>query len=121
MTVSFKLKGADDLRKALEKAVEKAPGALAKAMLDEADKVLEEAKANAPVDTGRLRDSGAVSSDLSGDKLEVGVTFDTDYAIAVHERMERRGNKFLERAFLERASKIPAEYAEAVEKELKKL
>lgn len=113
----MKLKGAKELQKALRDVAERAPEALLKALKAEADEILEDAKRYAPEATGRLKRSGQVSADDD----TVAISFDTPYAVVVHERMDRRGNKFLERALLEHAKSVGKNAATAVEKELKKL
>ena len=70
------------------------------AMLEEATGVLELAKANAPVRTGRLKRSGRVKK--AGTRFEI--SFTAPYAGKVHENPSSRGYKFLQNAFFTRGS-----------------
>lgn len=74
-----------------------------------AEEVLKRSDADVPVQTGRLRGSGRVSVDKR--TLEVSISYDTDYAVEVHEDMSRHhphGHaKYLENALNEaRASAL---------------
>ena len=66
-----------------------------------ADLVL--ARANVPVESGELRDSGKVS--INAGSLSAAVSYDTPYAVAQHEEMSHHHPdgeaKFLENAFNE--------------------
>ena len=96
--------------------------ALESAMFLEQEAVVADAKSRTPVETGVLRGSGTVlTPKVNGTQVTVESGFGgaaAGYAIPVHERLgvhHPSGEaKFLERAFLERAPKIPANLARRV-------
>ena len=96
--------------------------ALESAMFLEQEAVIAAAKEKTPVDTGVLRGSGTVlPPKVSGTQVTVESGFGgaaAGYAVAVHERLGTHHPvgeaKFLERAFLERAPKIPGNLAKRV-------
>lgn len=97
--------------------------ALESSMFLEQEAVIAAAKENTPVDTGVLRASGTVlAPKVSGTQVTVEAGFGgaaAGYAVPVHERLGVHHPvgqaKFLERAFLERAPKIPGNLAKRVE------
>lgn len=123
MAPKIRLEGTGDLRRALIRAGDLADEALASAMVIEQEAVISEAKARTPVDTGVLRASGTVlQPEISKNRIEVTAGFGgaaQGYAVVVHEKQGVHHNvgqaKFLESAFLERASKIPANLARRVD------
>jgi len=93
------------------------------------ERVMAEAKARTPVDTGTLRASGHVAPpDVGASLVKVVAGFGgaaSDYAIVQHERLDFNHPsgeaKFLERPFLERAKMMPRSLARGVELALKRL
>lgn len=122
MADQIQIIGVGKLSEALAKAGTYVTEALAAAMVTEMEYTITEAKQRTPVDTGTLRASGTVSApDVSGSRIEVAGGFGgaaQNYAIPVHERMDARHPvgqaKFLESAFLERASQFPSKLAAGV-------
>jgi hypothetical protein len=87
----------------LEQARDIARRAAVKAVSDFGQHVIGDAQELAPVDTGALKASGtAQPATVSGDLVTVDMGFNTDYAAAVHERLEVNHDqgeaKFLEKA-----------------------
>lgn len=81
-----------------------ARAAAAAGLLEAAEALLEEANRTVPFDTGALMRSG--ESSLDREKLVSAVSYDTPYAVRLHEHPEyrfRRGRrgKWLEQAALE--------------------
>lgn len=115
--------GINQLRRALDMAGPLATKALESAMMLEQEAIIAAAKERTPVDTGTLRGSGTVlAPEVSGTQVTVESGFGgaaADYAIPVHERLGVHHPvgeaKFLERSFLERAPRIPANLARRVE------
>lgn len=73
---------------ALEQLKRRVEDGTTDALKEHADNVLEAANAPGvvPVDTGRLRDSGAVEGPLTGSgRAMVRIGYDTPYALKVHE------------------------------------
>lgn len=93
MKVSVELDGAQRLEKIIRRAAgdPEAKRALGQAMYGFATKILNESKKLVPVDTGTLRNSGLVSSQMiKGDVVEVTITYGgagAQYAQIVHEDM----------------------------------
>jgi hypothetical protein len=120
----IQIDGMDKLRRALARAGDLAEEALSAAMVQEMESVITEAKQEAPVDTGTLRASGTV---LPPKKSSQGVSVTAGfggaaqaYAVIVHEKHSSK-SKFLERPFLSRASKLPSNLAERVERAWQRL
>lgn len=110
----IELTGLDKLTRALKAAGDEAPEALAAAMHDEMEEIVEDAKRRAPVDTGTLRASGVVlRPDRSSGQIVVEGGFGgaaSDYAVVQHEDTTLSHTvgeaKFLEKPMLERAPKL---------------
>src|SRR3990167_4810382 len=111
-----RITGTAELRRKLAAAGPLAVTALAAASVEEMEKVMAEAKARTPVDTGTLRASGHVAPpDVGASSVKVVAGFGgaaSDYAIVQHERLDFNHPgvgepKFLERPFLERARMMP--------------
>ena len=121
--------GTAELRRKLAAAGPLAVTALAAASVEEMERVMAEAKARTPVDTGTLRASGHVAPpDVGASLVKVVAGFGgaaSDYAIVQHERLDFNHPsgeaKFLERPFLERAKMMPRSLARGVELALKRL
>ena len=97
-------------------AAELRAGALAGLVLG-GEHVLKLARDRVPIETGTLERSGAVSDDGKG---TVAVSFDTPYAVRVHEDMTARHDagrsaKYLETAVGEAAPDIPRLIATAAQ------
>lgn len=73
-----------DLR-AWDRIIAGLPGAIDQGTFDAATMVLDLAKQLAPVDTGRLRDSGHVVPDAPNGAAVYHVVFDVPYAVYVEE------------------------------------
>jgi hypothetical protein len=92
-----------------EQAITKINEAAFRALQFAAEHVLTESIRTVPKDTGLLQKSGKVSSDINS--MEAVVSYDTPYALRLHEHPEynfqngRRG-KWLELTVLEQQSKI---------------
>lgn len=101
MTLSAKIEGVAKVLEALAKAGENYIDALDAAVYEKGQMILGDAKTLCPVDTGRLRATGycAPPTDQGG-PTQIG--FGTDYALAVHEKIEIP-HKVGEAKFLEKA------------------
>jgi hypothetical protein len=86
--MAIKVTGLREIVKALDAAHKKTRGALGAAIYQEGFAIMRDAKVYCPVDTGRLRASGYVAPPESLEDPKVAVGFGTDYALAVHERVE---------------------------------
>lgn len=74
--------------KALKREENATRKAVAGAIYQEGQAILSESKKQVPVDTGRLRQSANVSRPKpTGDPVAI-LSYGTDYALAVHERLE---------------------------------
>jgi hypothetical protein len=111
MKITFK----DNFTKNMIKAVNNA----ADDALDDASKyLLRQANLSVPFDTGKLKNSGKAS--LDSKKKEAAVSYNTDYAVRVHESVNRsyrqkgisagsrrrRRAKWLERTLVEKSKQI---------------
>lgn len=96
-------------------ADQKVHAAAVRAVQDAADTVLQAAKANTPVLTGALRDSGEVTMD---GPLHAVIAFTDPISVIVHEDMtahhEHGEAKYLERAMTTDTEKILAAAAKAL-------
>jgi len=97
------LKGVNRVLKNINKIVNKSSKAYFQAVQDAASKVLRRSNSLVPVDTGRLRSSGKMSSvKYIKAKSRSKVYYDVEYAVAVHERIwvqhANGESKFLEKA-----------------------
>lgn len=142
MRVRVEVTGADEVRKSLAKLGRAGQEAARKVLGDEVRDMLPEIKANTPVDPedgGQLRDSvratkptitrtGRVSAGVvaGGAPLRkvLGKRKANVYAVVQHEEMGLQhttgGPKFVERAFVRRAPKIPAKLLDALDREARK-
>ena len=109
---TFEIEGIPQLRAALTRAGQRAPLAMASALVIEAEGAMRESRELVPVDQGTLKGSGVV---LAPEISARGVTVEfgyggaaSDYAVIQHERTDFRHKtgeaKFLEKPVLERAS-----------------
>lgn len=123
MARRFEITGVAELRRVLGRLDGLAVNALESALFQEQEAVIADAKERTPVDTGVLRGSGTVlPPQVRGNAVTVEAGFGgaaADYAIPVHERLgvsHPVGEaKFLEKAFLQRAPKIPSNVAKRIE------
>lgn len=117
--VTFEIEGAADLSKKLAKLAEVLPAEVGKALRQEAEIEMTEAKRRTPVLTGNLRSSGhVVGPDKKSNDVEVSLRFGgpaAPYAIYVHENLEafhKVGQaKFLESTLMESLPHLPARVA----------
>lgn len=105
-TVAFQIKGLDEMNRALQRFVQKAPAEAGKILFRQAEKVMAASKELVPVDTGFLRASGHVDLPVvSGSRVSVAMGYNADYAVHVHEDLtvhHPSGQaKYLERAILD--------------------
>ena len=129
MATSIKITGGAKLRRKLAQATPLAITALAAAEVEEMERVMAQAKARTPVDTGTLRASGTVfPPEIRPQSVKTVAGFGgaaKDYAIVQHERLDFSHTvgeaKFLERPFLERAPAMPKALALATDRALRRL
>lgn len=86
-----------------EQIMERIREAAAAGLVDAAAYLLEKSDANVPVESTALQDSGRVSVDA--DALQAAVSYDTDWAVIQHEKLNYehdsgRSAKYLEKPFL---------------------
>lgn len=119
---TFVIEGIPQLRAALTRAAQRAPAAMAAALLIEAEGAMRESRELVPVDLGALKASGVVGQpEITG--LGVTVEFGygggaIDYAVVQHERTDYRHatgqSHFLSQPVLERASGMGARMARTI-------
>ena len=125
---SFEIEGVPAFRAALKRAGDRAPLAMAAALVIEAEGAMRESRELVPVDNSILKGSGVV---LPPEITARGVTVDfgyggeaSDYAVIQHERTDFRHTvgqaKFLEQPVLERASGMGTRMAATVRKFLER-
>ena len=110
MKISVDFKGGDAVMRALRLLGEKAPDAMGKALYQEANDIIREAKVLTPVDTGVLKGSAFVNlPDVSGSEVSVTLGYGqaaSAYAEVQHEELSYYHKpptqaKFLEQPFME--------------------
>lgn len=83
---------ADDVNRRLGNLIRNLPGAVARALYEEAEIEMTEAKQRTPVDQGNLRDSGIVEQPvIAGQEITVRLAFGgpaAPYALFVHEDLD---------------------------------
>lgn len=106
-------------------------GAAMKALKEAGEVLLEEANRRVPHDTGMLQDSGtpgraptALTEEQKADSLSVYCSYNTPYAVRLHEHPEfhfrnGREGKWLENALKDRQSDLIEHVAEAIREALK--
>jgi hypothetical protein len=104
-------------------AKERARAAALKAINEFGEHVIGDAQQMVPVDTGALAASGTTLPAVEkGNTVEKVIGFNTDYAAAVHERLdvhhEQGQAKYLETAVRENASKLSQYVADRVKASL---
>lgn len=103
------LHGTEQMIAKLVKIAQAYPDVVGKALYQEGEIEMTEAKRRTPVDTGALRATGVVNPpERNGSHISVTLTFGTLYAVFVHEDLEafhKIGQaKFLESTLQESAS-----------------
>ena len=110
MKISVDFKGGDAVMRALRLLGEKAPDAMGKALYQEANDIIREAKVLTPIDTGVLRGSAFVNTpQVNGSGVSVTLGYGqaaSDYAEVQHEELSYYHRpptqaKFLEQPFNE--------------------
>jgi hypothetical protein len=117
------LLGATEMRETLSRLAELIPGKVSRALYEEAQIEMTEAKRRTPVDTGALRASGLVNKPEVLDRdIKVTLQFggpSAGYAVYVHENLEafhKRGQaKFLESTLLESAPYMAARIGKRID------
>lgn len=111
--MGLEVTGLAEMNKRLLNLIRALPGEVERAIVSEANQVLELAKYRTPVDTGELKSSGVMNtlSAWGSHETSVQLSFGTfgasqDYAIYVHENLEAEHtpptrSKFLESAILD--------------------
>lgn len=88
MKIGFEIQGTEDVRRELARLAEAYPNATGKALFAEGLAIQAASVLLVPVDTGRLRASANTSQPKNeSDGPEVRVSYGTDYALTVHERL----------------------------------
>lgn len=113
MKISVDFKGGEEVMRALRLLGEKAPDAMGKALYQEGNDILREAKVLTPVDTGVLKGSAFVNlPEVSGAEVSVTLGYGqaaSAYAEIQHEELSYYHKpptqaKFLEQPFQEAAN-----------------
>jgi len=102
---TFTIQNEAQFKRGLEKALAginlQVLQACARAATETAALVQDESQRNVPVITGHLKNSSvAVSAVIEGSRAKAKVGYQAPYAAQVHENLEGRKPKFLERAVL---------------------
>ncbi len=110
------LTGGDEVARRLRALASQVPGRALALTEEVAEKVLEQAREAAPVDTGALRASAFLDRG-SGGGIEIG--FSAPHALTVHERVDvahQTGEaKFLERALFAAEGELARQVAQSLE------
>ena len=122
MAGGMRIEGLPALKAALAAAGRRGTNALASAMADEADIIMEESKRRAPVDRGPLRASGVVlPPEKRGGSVSIEMGYGgaaSAYALRQHEETSYRHTvgeaKYLERPVLEHAPKLAGNLAKRI-------
>lgn len=115
--------GTEEMAQVLKQLSERAAPAMAKALTNEAERIMGEAKDLCPVDTGTLKASGHVQEpELIGERVSVTMGFGgaaSDYAIIVHEDLSAYHPvgqaKFLEQPLMEAAGSMESRIVESLQ------
>lgn len=126
--ISVEIEGLPQLRAALGRAKERAPIAMASALLIEAESIMHDSRELAPVDVGSLKGSATVGHPeitARGAEVEFGYGGAAeDYAVIQHERTDFHHTvgqaKFLEKPALEHAHGMGSRMALTVKKFLER-
>ena len=104
---TFTVTGLGEVSAALRQLAAQVPIEAARALNVVAEETMTEAKIRTPVETGNLRRSGKVHQYAKPYDLSADLSFGTEYAVYVHERVNVR-HKTGEAKFLENAIKFTA-------------
>ena len=107
----LKVTGVHQVGKALRQLAMSVPIDAARALNVVAEETMTNAKERTPVGTGTLKRSGKVHEYATARRLSAGLSFGTEYAVYVHERMNV-SHPNGEAKFLENAVKFTALYFE---------
>lgn len=124
-SLNVSVKGLDSLERKLNALGDQAMvQALGRLLEIEAQSILNDSLPLVPVDTGFLRQSGAVlPAAVSGSTVSVVVGYGAEYAIWVHENLEAHHNvgqsKFLEVAYLAWKARGMGGLGEAIKSEIR--
>lgn len=105
--IDVRIKGIAKTQQRLRAVNKTAPEAIIVGMMALGERIMSDAVARCPVDTGRLRQSAYVAPpQVTGERDSVELGFGTGYAVDVHERTEVRHEsgeaKFLEKAVMKK-------------------
>jgi hypothetical protein len=118
-TTSFELVGTDPMRKRIARLARVFGVSVENSLLEEAQRIMKTSQEeHVPVDKSVLKDSGEVSQDRRGEQVTVALSYETPYAVAVHEHLSdasppswlnttvrfgpgNRGPKYLERPLMD--------------------
>jgi hypothetical protein len=93
LTIKARIRGSKALQRELKKRGREAPKAMAKALFQEAERIMGKSKRIVPVDKGPLRASGHVQlPEIRGKKVSVTLGYGgaaAPYAVIVHEKPAR--------------------------------
>jgi hypothetical protein len=125
--IEFDIAGADKVRANLARLSTKLSDVAGRALREEAEIEMTEAKERTPVDTGALRASGRVlGPTVGGEDIEVQLVFgnaSVDYALHVHENPDALHPvgqwKYLESTLVESASDLPDRIGRRIDAALK--
>lgn len=130
MNVSVTISGADRVKAALRALGEQGPKSIGGALWREANRIMNNAKAITPVETGVLRKSGHVQlPNISRSGADVVMGFGgaaNAYAIHVHENLNAKHKaptqaKFLERPLMDAANSMAGRIASELEEDLRRV
>jgi hypothetical protein len=127
MAARIQFRGQAQVSANLRALVRAMPDAVGRALREEAEIEMTEAKERTPVDTGALRASGHVTGpERAGKQISVDLNYGgvaAPYAVYVHEDMDAHHPvgqaKFLESTLLESAPHMPKRIATRVERYLR--
>ena len=113
----FQIKGISEVSQALKRLALHFPYSAAKALNEIAEVTMTDAKERTPVEFGRLKASGNVSTHATPTRLAAQLTFGTEYAVYVHEIPARHAVgevKFLENAVNKAAATFAQDVADGI-------
>lgn len=110
------IEGAASVEKSLRRLIEQIPDRAAQTLNAVAEETMTVSKDRTPVKTGRLKRSGNVSKHATAEDLSAELSYGTEYAVHVHERLDLRHTvgqaKFLESAVNEAVKVLGPRVAE---------
>ena len=125
--MSLTIDGLDGVRRNVRRMARREPEIAAKCLNEFAELTMTEAVKITPIDTGRLRQSARVTH-ATARSLRATLSYDTPYAVAVHEDSSARHQppygrggqwKYLETPVNARSRRFAAEIAQCMARELK--